>query len=493
MKLHTLLELGGYARPAFGEDPEICGISADSRTTEPGELFVCIPGHVADGCQFAAEAAQKGAAALAGEIPEELLEIGKELPFVQVPEARKALAALSAAFYGFPSEKLTLWGVTGTNGKTTVSYMIRSICEHGGKACGLLGTISYQVGNLKHKASRTTPEAHTLQKIFAGLFDQGIRHCVMEASSHGLELGRTDFTAFKVGIFTNLTRDHLDFHKTFENYYQAKKKLFRRSMRLCLVNRDDPAGLRLSRELSEDGYPVRTYGLVGQGEDPPDFAGEILFFNDEGTGVLLYQKGFAPEPLYIPIPGIYNVYNGLAAAAACLSEGFSMSQIRRGLQEMGPVPGRFERIDGPLGQRIIVDYAHTPDALARTLDTARSFTKGRLICVFGCGGERDAEKRPVMGQEAGKRADICILTDDNPRREPSLTILRQIEEGIRKTNCAFEKIPDRRAAIARALELWESGDTILVAGRGHETEQIIGTEEISFDDRQVVRELLYND
>lgn len=384
---------------------------------------------------------------------------------------------------------IRVFGITGTNGKTTAACMLRSILEAEGYACGLIGTIEHQIGEKNYIPINTTPGKALLKELFHEMKTQGIGQCVMEASSHGIDQGRIDDISIAYGGFTNLSQDHLDYHKTMECYYQAKKKLFTQCEKGAAVNLDDPYGKRLFRELPEmvDSPEIKGYSLKDQ---EADFYGEIKEETLQGSSFVFHESGKALGELKISIPGRHFIYNAMAAASMARQAGADFSSIKKGLAKMSNVPGRMELIgdsDDTLG---VVDYAHTPDGLEKLLSTLSEFKRGRLLCVFGCGGFRDKGKRQIMGAIAGKWSDYCVITNDNPRGEPPENICQAIEEGVYPTGCDYCIILDRYQAIKRAVSLATKWDIIVVAGKGHEAYQLVGDEKLPFDDREVLKELL---
>lgn len=384
---------------------------------------------------------------------------------------------------------IRVFGITGTNGKTTAACMLRSILEAEGYACGLIGTIEHQIGEKNYTPINTTPGKALLKELFHEMKTQGIGQCVMEASSHGIDQGRIDDISIAYGGFTNLSQDHLDYHKTMECYYQAKKKLFTQCEKGAAVNLDDSYGKRLFRELPEmvDSPEIKGYSLKDQ---EADFYGEIKEETLQGSSFVFHESGKALGELKISIPGRHFIYNAMAAASMARQAGADFSSIKKGLAKMSNVPGRMELIgdsDDTLG---VVDYAHTPDGLEKLLSTLSEFKRGRLLCVFGCGGFRDKGKRQIMGAIAGKWSDYCVITNDNPRGEPPENICQAIEEGVYPTGCDYCIILDRYQAIKRAVSLATKWDIIVVAGKGHEAYQLVGDEKLPFDDREVLKELL---
>ena len=460
-------------------DKQIDGIFYDSRQVTPNALFFCIEGLRFDGHQFAGEAIAKGAQAVV---------ISKDIPLpehvtkIYVEDTRLAMALMSKAFFGNPVKDIPLVGVTGTNGKTTVTYLIKAILEEAGKKTGLIGTITNMIGNKKIPAERTTPESLDLHRLFKEMKDEGTDVIVMEVSSHSLSLKRVAGCRFEVGVFTNLTQDHLDFHNSLDEYREAKAKLFDQSQR-AVINIDDESG-RIIMERA--ACSALTYGIRGEA----DIYARDLEITTKGVSFRL----FTPDGncmINLNIPGIFSVYNAMAAAGACSALGISLECIKNGLEKVKGVPGRFELLNTGTDYSVILDYAHTPDGLENVLKTARGFTKGRVITVFGCGGDRDPGKRPIMGEIAGRYSDLCIITSDNPRNEEPMAIIEHILPGIKRTACPYVVIEDRRQAIAHALEQGKAGDVIILAGKGHETYQILKNNRvIHFDEREIVAELL---
>jgi UDP-N-acetylmuramoyl-L-alanyl-D-glutamate--2,6-diaminopimelate ligase len=479
MILRELLKGVKILRVEGSLDIHISDIHYDSRQVTPGSLFFCIEGYQADGHDFAAAAVEKGAAAvlLRKDIP---LPKGVTKIFVQSP--RNVMGFISATFYGNPSEDIILFGVTGTNGKTTTTYMIKSILEQAGKKTGLIGTITNMIGNVAIPSERTTPESADLQKLLSQMLKEGVDAAVMEVSSHSLELGRVNGCKFEVGIFANLSQDHLDFHGTLEKYRSAKAKLFEHS-NLSVINVDDESGRIILKNSQE--RRTFTFGIY----KPADIFARDIEIGAEGVAFNLHILG-AKIPVNLSIPGIFSVYNALAAAASCYAAGISLNDIQAGLENISGVPGRFELLNTGTNYSVILDYAHTPDGLENILKTARDLTNGRLVTLFGCGGDRDAAKRPLMGEVAGNYSDYCIITSDNPRSEDPMAIINDILPGIKKTDCPYEVIENRREAIEFALKNARENDVIILAGKGHETYQLIKGRAIQFDEREIVAEIL---
>jgi UDP-N-acetylmuramoyl-L-alanyl-D-glutamate--2,6-diaminopimelate ligase len=480
MTIGELIQGLDFPCPIELEKVEITGLSYDSRTVGPGQLFVAIPGFKADGARFAQEALVKGAAAV---VAEKALFLD-DPRIISCPNARCALAILADRFYGHPSGKLKVVGITGTNGKTTTTYLIRSILKQAGERTGLIGTIRYLIGEESYIAPNTTPESLDLQRLLAGMVEERVSTVVMEVSSHGLALERVKGCEFKVAVFTNLTQDHLDFHPTMEDYLLAKLRLFEilEKGNIAVVNADDPIAERVIQAASKAG--IITYGLSGRAR----VRAKAIFLSQKGTEfVVTWEEGQIPVKL--KLPGKHNVYNALAAFGAGLALGFSNGLLVKGLESLEGVSGRFELVDEGQPFAVIVDYAHTPDALERLLSAVREITRGRVLCVFGCGGDRDRKKRPMMGRIATNMAGYTIITSDNPRTEDPEVIVKEIEEGV-VPGSQYEIVLDRKAAIRRGMDLTREGDSVVIAGKGHEDYQILGTAKIHFDDREIVREAL---
>lgn len=461
-----------------GKDREICELSYNTNTVVKNCLFFCIKGMKTDGHLFANKAVSDGAVAL---VVSENVDIDGDVTIIKVSDTRKAMAQISSNFYGNPSDKMNITGITGTNGKTTSSFMLRSILNQMGKKTGLMGTIYNIFHDEVEEAKRTTPESMDLQKMLSKMYYKGVEECIMEVSSHSLALDRVYGIKFKTGIFTNLTQDHLDFHINMENYFRAKMKLFQ-SCENAVINIDDEYGKRMLQELKCN---IITYGI----EEKGDLVAKNIIINREGTRFNLVYKN-ETYPINLHLPGKFNVYNALGCAAASITLGVPLSIIIRGLEELENVPGRSEKINSKRGFTVVIDYAHTPDGILNILKTAREYTSSRLITLFGCGGDRDKGKRPKMGEAAGSLSDFCIVTSDNPRSEEPMAIINDILPGVIKTDCDYVVIEDRKKAIEYALNMGEQGDVIVIAGKGHETYQVLKNETIHFDEREIVNELL---
>lgn len=485
MKLEKLLCGTDMPYPAGLGDLEVTGLTYNSKLVEKGYAFVCIKGFRTDGHIYAIDAAFRGASVI---ICEEDIDI-KTVPVLKTEDSRRLLSKISANFYENNQVPFHLYGITGTNGKTTIAYMLKSIIEAGGSRCGMIGTIGYHVGSREYEAQNTTPESCDLQAMFAQMKEEGVIHCVMEVSSHALALGKVDDIEFESAVFSNLTSDHMDFHKSTEDYFSAKKKLFTLTKGAAVVNLDDEYGKRLYDELKKENREVCGYSLKDR---KADYFGEILDTTEKGSLFQVTEKAQRTELLKLNTPGIFTIYNGLAATACSRSAGYPFFTVRKGLENLKGVPGRFELVENNKGIIAIVDYAHTPDGLEKVLKTANDFKKGRLICIFGCGGDRDKKKRAMMGMAAGKYSDYCIITSDNPRTEKQEDITADIEAGIYETGCNYEIIENRYEAIKKAVSIYKKGDIIMIAGKGHETYQIIGTEKFHFDDREAVKTIIEN-
>ena len=465
----------------------VAGIACHSKQVRPGDLFVAIHGEVADGHAFIHEAVARGAAAVIAQ----RLPIGngsvppRACPCVVVRDTRQALIVMAQRFYGHPSRKLKLIGVTGTNGKTTTTYLLKTILEAATARVGLLGTIVYQIGDRTVPSSNTTPGPLELQRYFAQMVGEGLQWCAMEVSSHALAQGRIDGLEFEAAIFTNLGSDHLDYHKTREAYAAAKRRLFdflRKDGR-AVINVDDAYGRVLAETVS--GRSIVTFGM----DHPAMVSAAHVQCSWQGTSFVL-QSPWGAVPITTPLLGRHNVSNITAAAAALLASGVAPTAVRDGLAELEHVPGRLERIAHDGEANIVVDYAHTADALRLVLLSLRELTKGRLIVAFGCGGNRDQTKRPVMGRLAALLADHVVLTSDNPRSEEPLDIIHQIQAGFPPGFAAFEVVPDREPAITAALSAARREDTVLIAGKGHEAYQVFNHVTVPFSDRDVIERWL---
>jgi UDP-N-acetylmuramoyl-L-alanyl-D-glutamate--2,6-diaminopimelate ligase len=501
----TLAELLGCLGPGVrvehaGAAPlghRVTAVTYDSRQVAPGAVFVALRGRHAAGRDYASEAAARGALAVVSEAAPPATVV---VPWVRIPDARLALALLADAFHGHPSSQLVVTGITGTNGKTTTSYLLAAIFEEGGLRCGRIGTVSHRIGRIERAAARTTPEAPDLQALLTAMVADGCKACVMEVSSHALALRRVDGIRFAAGVFTNLTRDHLDFHGDMEKYFEAKRRLFELLPpdATAVINADDPRGPLLAKTVTRPvTYAIDHPADVSPGPIAYSLAG-LAFDLRTPRGRLRVRSALVGRP---------NAYNVLAAAATAVALDLPFSAIETGIASLQAVPGRFQLVSGPADEvTVVVDYAHTDDALKNLLETARPLATGRLITIFGCGGDRDRTKRPLMGAVAARLSDLVVVTSDNPRSEDPMRIIEEIARGIlppadrgtprevrhaaaaRATRCLA--IADRREAIHRAVTDARPGDLILIAGKGHETYQVIGDKVLPFDDVEVARTAL---
>ncbi|MBS4008052.1 MAG: UDP-N-acetylmuramoyl-L-alanyl-D-glutamate--2,6-diaminopimelate ligase [Clostridium sp.] len=467
----------------------VSGLAYHSEKVKPGDVFFCLPGARSHGKRYMAEAEAAGAVAIVTDLP----EVETSVTLVRVPEIRMALALLSAHFYDYPSRELVLTGVTGTNGKTTVTHLIDALLASSGAVTGLIGTVRYHIGGVEYPSLATTPEANELQALLRRMRTAGVTHATMEVSSHALALQRTIGCDFDTVVLTNVTEDHLDFHKTFEHYLGSKIKLFSSlgsfplkggRPRRAVINGDDAHWDCFADQTPAE---VLLYGLSPRCQIRAS-AVQVL---REGVSFKLATP-VGSTTVRLKMTGLFSVYNALAAIAVAYLEGLPLDRIQSVLEGISGIPGRFELVDAGQDYTVIVDYAHTPDGLTNVLRAVREFAPARVLTVFGCGGDRDRTKRPLMGEEAGKYSDYCVVTSDNPRTEEPGEIIAEILPGLLRTigEGGFEVQPDRKDAIARALELAQADDIVVIAGKGHETTQIFSDHTISFDDRQIARELI---
>lgn len=491
MKLKTLCNLAG-GRYEGEEDPEIRAVSEDSRRVTPGALFVAVPGGQRDGHEFARQAIANGAAAIMGDrvdgpLSQEEAGLWNGVPYVATPHPRYASGIMAHALAGDPSRKLTVIGVTGTNGKTSTAVLIQHMLTACGEKAANFGTLGYAMGDASFNAAHTTPFPEDLARLFREAVDRGMTHVVMEVSSHALEQERVAGIDFDVAAFTNLSQDHLDFHGDMDHYFRAKRKLFERLTgdgKFGVVNTDDAWANAM---LEACRVPCFTYGAKGM-------------YRAKHVKPSLRHTSFTAvgprgeTPIHMALLGRHNVANALCAFTVCAELGLPKDVAAASLETLSSVPGRFERVDAGQDFQVVVDYAHTEDGLKNVLQAARPICKGRLITVFGCGGDRDRGKRPKMGAVAARLSDLAIVTSDNPRTENPDRILLDIEVGMQQTGKRLEtdylRIPDRKAAIQEAIGLAKSGDLVLIAGKGHEDYQIVGEERRHFDDREVARQAL---
>jgi UDP-N-acetylmuramoyl-L-alanyl-D-glutamate--2,6-diaminopimelate ligase len=507
MMLRELLQDCEYREDNVMHDTNIPGVAYDSRQVKEGYLFVAVKGEKFDGHNFIQDAIEKGARVVIHEheIPESVMQnpyIYSVLSFISVKDSRRALACISNNFYKRPSESLTLIGVTGTNGKTTTTYILKSVLESWGKNIGLIGTIQYMIRDRIYPAIHTTPESLEFQALLREMYSSGCTHVITEVSSHALAQYRADSAVFNTAVFTNLTRDHLDFHKTMENYFNAKERLFRELLKkngTAVINLDDPYGRRLISSLRSDSERrILTYGI----EAEADITAHDIHTSFQGLQFGIFFNGNRYN-IMSPLIGIPNVYNILAAVGASISLGIPWQIIQEGIEKAGNVAGRFEKVDEGQDFLCIIDYAHTEDALERLIYTARELIKEseissqilpksfpRIITVFGCGGDRDCGKRPGMGAIATRLSDVVIITSDNPRSEEPLRIIKDIESGTVRKNYIIE--PDRKEAISKAVDMAKKGDIVLIAGKGHEDYQEIKGIRHPFSDRDVLKKTIKN-
>ncbi|MBE7011973.1 MAG: UDP-N-acetylmuramoyl-L-alanyl-D-glutamate--2,6-diaminopimelate ligase [Ruminococcaceae bacterium] len=480
MKLSELLKNVDVEEIIGNGELNISGITFDSRQVKPGYLFICIPGFKVDGHDFASDAIEKGAVAILAEHSVE----GVCATTVIVKNARRETSTIASNFYDHPDKKLKLIGITGTNGKTTTTYLIKSIIENTGKVVGLIGTNQNIIGKTVIPSHHTTPDFIELMELLSQMKEEGAEYVVMEVSSHSLALDRVAACQFEVGAFTNITQDHLDFHETMENYLEAKSKLFS----LCktgVINNDSDAANYLIDKAKN--CHIMTYGINNQSEI---MAKNV---NLRGSGIDFdLVIGDEKVRIDLAIPGEFSVYNALTAISCCVRLGFSLAEIAEGLKVADGVKGRVEVVRTNTNYTVIIDYAHTPDGLLNIINTIRGFAKARVITVFGCGGDRDKAKRPLMGKIAGELSDFCVVTSDNPRSENPSDIIADILAGISGTGCNYAVVENRFDAIEFALDHAEKDDIILLAGKGHETYQILKDRTIVFDEREIVLKLVEN-
>ena len=458
-------------------DREVVEVTADSRQVKEGYLFVCIKGATFDGHSAAAEMLEKGAVAVVAE-----RDLGLDAQII-VDSTRDAYSAICANFFGNPADSLKLIGLTGTNGKTTTTFLIKQILENVGKKVGLVGTVQNMVGDEIYPAHYTTPDPHELQSLFRKMVDADCEYCVMEVSSQALAQGRVAGIRFLLGVFTNLTQDHLDYHKTWENYFNAKRMLFE-SCDIALTNVDDENGLKIV-----EGLPcqVKTYGVKNLNSD---FTARNVVFSPSGVKYELVCDRIGT--VKCPIPGRFSVYNSLCAASVALTLGFELEAVIGAIAKSNGVKGRIEVVPTDTDYTVIIDYAHSPDGLENIISSLKEIARGRGVTLFGCGGDRDRTKRPKMGRIAAELSDFCVVTSDNPRSEDAEKIIDDILEGMKDTKTPYEVVVNRKDAIQWAMDNAQPDDIILLAGKGHETYQILPTGTIHFDEREVVAEVLAN-
>lgn len=456
-------------------DVEILDVTQDSRTVKEGSLFVCVKGNTFDGHSVAAQMMEKGAPAVVCE-----KDLGIENQII-VSDTRAVFSRICANYYGNPADKLKLIGLTGTNGKTTTTFLIKQILENMGKKVGLIGTVQNMVGSEVYPAKYTTPDPYELQKLFKLMVDAGCEYCVMEVSSQALVQGRVNGLRFYIGAFTNLTQDHLDYHKTFENYFNAKRILFE-NCEIAVTNADDKYGLKIVENL-----PVKVYTYAANTNNA-DYVAKNVRFLPNGVEYELVCDYIGR--VHCSIPGRFSVYNSLCAASIALAMGIHFGDVVKSVPLCDGVKGRIEVVPCNRDFTIIIDYAHSPDGLENIITSLKEIAKGRVVTLFGCGGDRDKSKRPLMGEIASRLSDFCIVTSDNPRSENPSEIIKDILAGMQNCSTPYEVVENRKEAIRFAIENAKTDDMILLAGKGHETYQILPTGTIHFDEREVVAEIL---
>ena len=480
MKLKELVgRIPGKVRIIGNDETEIVSLCSDSRQVTPGALFFCTPGLRMDAHDFAPQAVEKGAVALVVE-----RELPIDVPQVMVEDVRMAISYVASEFFGNPAEKMMLIGITGTKGKTTSSFLIKSILEEAGKKTGLIGTVCSMIGDEVIPANLTTPDPIVTQTLLSRMAEAGCDCVVMEVSAHAMAMHRLAGVQFDIGAFSNFSQDHLDYFKDMDDYFAAKMRFFEPEMvRNIVYNADDE---HISAAIRALGRPAMRVGIRASA----DVYANDIEISERGCSFLMTLHKQFRVSVALKLAGIFNVYNALLAAGVCICAGVGPEAIRRGLEDVRAVPGRIELLETGTPYRVILDYAHSPDSLENILKAVRETTRGRMIALFGCGGNRDAAKRPIMGEIAGELADFCILTSDNPRNEDPMDILDQIEEGIRHTGCQYVVIENRREAIRYALTHAQPSDVIVLAGKGHETYQEINGVKHPFDEKIIVAELL---
>lgn len=479
--LSELLTAVDYIFIRGNPEINISDIRYNSRQIKPGDLFVAVKGYQTDGHKYIAAAAAAGATAVVVESEE---DVPAELTVVKVADSRKALALLADGFYRHPSQKMTMVGVTGTNGKTTTTHLIAAIWEKAGIKPGVIGTIHNRIGDRVLPVTNTTPESLDLQRLLVQMAEEEVKAVAMEVSSHALSLHRVAAVDYNVAVFTNLTQDHLDFHGNMDEYLMAKSALFQKDIQYAVINGDDPVAGQLTKVSRGKVY---TYGI----DQRVDVKARDIQITPRGVRFTI-DSPWGEQHLKLKLTGRFNVYNALAAYTVGMALGHRTEDVKSALEEVAGVAGRFELVDRGQEFAVIVDYAHTPDSLENILTTARQFTTGRLITVFGCGGDRDRTKRPIMGEIAARYSDLAVVTSDNPRTEAPDKIIQDVLEGVNRmaTPEQYLVLPDRREAIHQAVDLARKGDVVVIAGKGHEDYQIIGSTKIHFDDREVVAEAM---
>ena len=475
MKLSQIIKDCNVKEVIGNVDLDILSIECDSQKVYENSLFICINGYTVNGHEFIDVAKKRGAVAFL--IDQDVECINDGYTYIRVTDTKKDMANVSRVFYSNPTEELSVIGVTGTNGKTSITTFLKEMLNLSEKKTGSIGTISIDNGEEVIASKNTTPNSLELQKHFRTMIDADCKYCAMEVSSHSLSLGRVDGVKYSVGVFTNLTPDHLDFHKNLDDYREAKQMLFLKTTLANIINIDDEGGSKIAENIKDLEIPLYTYAINKEA----DFMAKDINITASGLSYKVKTPEYEDD-IFVPIPGMFTVYNTLTVIAVGYVLGIDKEIIKESLRNTKGVPGRFEAIQNDKGIHVIIDYAHTPDALENVITTARGFAKGKIITVFGCGGDRDSTKRPIMGSVADKLSDVAILTSDNPRTEDPDNIIKDVLKGMNSDT--YKVIADRRSAICEAINMAEKDDIVLIAGKGHEDYQIIGREKIHFDDKE---------
>ena len=482
MKLSKILKIKDLL---LIKDPEISDITTDSRNVKKGSLFIAIKGFKTDGHEYIPHALKNGASAVLTEKKNFYENEYPDTVFVKLKNIKKILSSAASNFYRHPEKRIFLSGITGTNGKTTNTYLLSNIINKSGKKTGIIGTINTKIDKKILPSSNTTPSIIDLYGYLYQMEKAGVKNVIMEVSSHGIDQGRIDGLNFKIAVFTNLTQDHLDYNKNIENYFKTKLGLFTRLKKgsVAVINTDDPYGVRITKRIK---VPYCTYGI----KKNADFFAKDIKLGTKNSSFTVVVKEKKEFKIKFRLLGLFNVYNALSAFASAYLMGIKPDIIVKALNYSKPVAGRFQTVNAGQEFVVVIDYAHTPDGLENVLSSAKQVAKGRLLTVFGCGGDRDMTKRPIMGEIAGKYCDFCILTSDNPRTEDPEEIINQVESGTKKTNAEYVKITDRKKAIYEIIKMAEKDDLIVIAGKGHETYQIFKDRTIHFDDAEVASEAI---
>lgn len=487
MKLTSLFE-GSDCEWVFGEGSvEVLGLSYDSRTCKKGEVFFAIGGFETDGNKYIPGALANGAIAVVTQNRNVAasLKDNQNISAIVVPDVRKAMSAAASRFFGYPSEKMKVIGITGTNGKSTTAFFLKELLEEQGIQAGIMGTLGNFFGDWTASATHTTPESVEIHRMLKDMVELGAAYCIMEVSSHALALSRVDHVHFHAGIFTNISQDHLDFHHSMEEYFKAKEKLFYFDQEYSIINTDDPYGRRIYHMLSGKDTTTVGFGI----EHPEDYQ-LILEKMTEGGSRFALKNQSGSVCVETNQVGVFNVYNLASAMLAGIMDSLDVNTMVKTAKNIHGVKGRMEKITAPGGFSVIIDFAHTPDGLSNVLSALRDTTRGRIITLFGCGGDRDRGKRPIMGRIAVENSDWVVLTSDNPRREDPMAIIEDTLEGMKEHADKYIVVENRKEAIGKALDVAEPGDVVLIAGKGHETVQIIGTKSYPFDERKIIEEYL---